>query len=102
MTNFEKISNMNTEDLSTFLVGFHAFPLAEYVDYEKWLNSESPDWIYKGKKANFCRFDLEGNVIGRTPCLLVKEDEVRFNRPYVGVIVNETLKFVPESYVEIV
>ena len=45
MTNIEKISNMNTEDLSTFLVGFHAFPLAEYVAYEKWLNSESPDRI---------------------------------------------------------
>ena len=93
MTNLSRIKKMPKAELIDLFAEIHQAPGFEYIDFDAWLSSSSPEWTYKGYPGVFTE-----HVGKERECVVVGSRTV-FSRPYKTIIVDGQIMQVPKDQV---
>ena len=93
MTNLGRIRKMKSEELAELFTEVRRAPGFEYIDFDGWLKSSSPEWIYKGYPG----IVTDHNGVERS-CIVVGSKMI-YSRAYKTVIADGQLMQVPKDQV---
>ncbi len=93
MTNLSRIKKMPKAELIELFAEIRRAPGFEFIDFDGWLSSSSPEWTYKGYAGVYT--DHSGK---ERECIVVGSKAI-YSKPYKTIVVDGQIMQVPKDQV---